>query len=168
MFKEESKLGTLVYIILGIFLAVGVNLVLGFVLETDMPIVAVESNSMVPTFSKGDILILQGVKEPKEADIIVFSVPGRSTPIVHRVVGKNPDGTYQTKGDANFGQLQFEKSIKPEQIKGKVIYVIPLLGWVKIGLSEILTKYIFPNYLETIIIVAIAVAVYILLFKDKW
>ncbi len=164
MIDKDSNIGTVLYIILGIILAFGVNQGLSIALQTDMPIVAVESNSMVPTFNKGDILVLQGTESPKEADIIVFSVPDRSTPIVHRIVDINPDGTYQTKGDANFGQLPFEKRVTKEQIHGKVISIIPYIGWVKIGLSEIFFNYIMPNYLWVILIVIVAVALFISFF----
>jgi len=164
---DDSGYGTVVYIIIGIVLAVIVNYGLGFVLGTSMPIVAVESNSMVPTFSKGDILILQGATDLKESDIIVYSVPTRTTPIVHRIIEKNPDGTYQTKGDANYGQLPFEKRITVDQIKGKVIYIVPYLGWVKIGLSELLRDYIMPNYIWFILLAIVVVALYISFFgKD--
>jgi len=65
------------YVIVGVILAFGVNQGLAFALSTDMPIVAVESNSMIPTFYKGDILVLQGVPADQimVGDIIVFSPP---------------------------------------------------------------------------------------------
>jgi len=137
---EKESLSTLVYIIVGILLAFGANQALAFGLTTDMPMVAVESNSMVPTFSRGDILILQGVpsNELEIGDVIVFSPPGRATPVVHRLITKNPDGTFQTKGDANSGQLAFEKRIEPAQIHGRSIATIPYLGWIKIGATTLL------------------------------
>jgi signal peptidase len=136
---------TLVYILLGIALAFTFNQGLAFALSTDMPIVAVESNSMVPTFYKGDILILQGVRPQQISvgDIIVFSPPGRDTPVVHRVIQLNKDGTFQTKGDANAGQLPFETSIQPGQIHGKEVFIIPYVGWIKLGITD----YIIPNIL---------------------
>ncbi|MEM5871806.1 MAG: signal peptidase I, partial [Candidatus Aenigmatarchaeota archaeon] len=164
--KKDVK-ETIVYIFLGVFLAFGINFVLGQALSTDMPVVAVESNSMVPTFSQGDILVVQGVKSNEEykdflkvGDIIVFSVEGRSVPIVHRIIEINPDWTYQTKGDANSGQHQFEKSIKPEQIHGKVIMIIPYLGWVKIGVTE----YVIPFLVNNILIVFIGILTVIFLY----
>lgn len=138
----RNSLGTLGYVTLGIVLAFAANQGLAIALSTDMPMVAVESNSMVPTFNKGDILILQGVP-PSElgiGEVIVFTIPGRDTPVVHRVIAKNPDGTFQTRGDANSGQLPFEKSIEPSQIHGKSIATIPYLGWVKIGATKLLFK----------------------------
>jgi signal peptidase len=146
------------YIVVGVVLALGVNQGLALALSTDMPIVAVESNSMVPTFYRGDILILQGL--PKEQlsvnDIIVFSPPNQEMPIVHRIIDINPDGTFQTKGDANAGQLWYEKSIKAPQIHGKAIMIIPLLGWIKI----ITMEYILPNVVWMILGVVLIGLVY--------
>ena len=155
MKKESSFLSTVMYIVFGVLLAFGINHTLAFALTTDMPVVAVESNSMVPTFSRGDILVLQGVpaEQLSVGDIIVFTpLPGQ-TPIVHRIVKINPDGTFQTKGDANTGQLPFEKSIHPEQIHGKEVAIVPFLGWVKIGMNE----FIMPNILW----LALAITAYV-------
>jgi len=150
---------TIGYIILGIIMAFAINQGLVFALSTDMPVVAVESNSMIPTFYKGDMLVLQGVpiEELKVGDVIVFSSTERGTPIVHRIVDINPDGSFQTKGDANPNQLTFEKHIEPSQIHGKEILIIPYLGWVKIGIME----YVIPNTGWVILIAVIAYVVVI-------
>ena len=146
------------YIILGVVLALGINWGLAFALNTDMPVVAVESYSMVPTFTKGDILILQGVpaNSLKTGDIIVFSVPQQPTPIVHRIVTINPDQTFQTKGDANTGQLPYEKDIKSSEIHGKAVLIIPYLGWLKIGMME----YFLPNILWFVLTGGIIALIY--------
>lgn len=157
--KLKELNSSVVYVILGILFAFGTNQGLAFALSTDMPIVAVESNSMVPTFYRGDILVLQGVPADQLAvgDIIVFSPPSQSTPIVHRIIEINPDGTFQTRGDANSGQLSFEKSITDSQIHGREIFVIPYLGWIKIGMTE----YFLPNVLWFILLGAIGTAIYL-------
>jgi signal peptidase len=145
MKKPKLLDSSVFYIVLGVVLAVGINWGLAFALSTDMPVVAVESNSMVPTFSQGDILVLQGVPSTNlhVGDIIVFSPPSQATPVVHRIITVNPDGTFQTKGDANNGQLPFEKSVSASQVHGKAILIIPYLGWLKIGL----TSFLLPNIL---------------------
>ena len=156
--KGDTK-ETLVYVIIGVLLAWGVNQGLAMALTTDMPVVAVESNSMVPVFHKGDILVLSG-SEPgqlKVGDIIVYSVAGRDVPVVHRIIRVNPDGSFQTKGDANSGQLDFEYYIPPQSVHGRVFVIIPYLGWVKIGVME----YVLPNVAYILIAVtAIAVIYY--------
>lgn len=166
--RIEGTFGTIFYIAVGIFLALGINQGLAFALSTDMPVVAVESNSMIPAFHKGDILIIQGVSDPNQYwdfleinDVIVFSPEGKSTPIVHRMIKKNADGTFQTMGDANNGrQLPFEKSIQPSQIHGKMLFIIPFLGWIKIGATE----YLLPN-IEWVILLAVTVTFLYLIIK---
>ena len=158
----KNNLSTVVYIAVGILLAFGLNLGMGVVLATDLPIVAVESNSMAgqnpDSFYKGDILILQGTssEDLEIGDIIVFTPDSHQTPIVHRIIAINADGTFQTKGDANARQLSFEKKISPSQIHGKVIAIVPSLGWIKIGFSE----YVIPNIVPLTALVIIGFAVY--------
>ena len=160
MLMKKFDTSSLLSIIVGILLAFLVNQSLALALSTSMPVVAVESNSMVPTFYKGDILVLMGVppQDLKVGDIIVFSPSEDQTPVVHRIVKINPDGTFQTKGDANPGQLPFEKHVEPDQIIGKVIFIIPYLGWFKIGLTE----YVLPNITMIIIVISCMAIVYIL------
>jgi len=143
MGSSKITSSSIFYIVLGVVLAFAVNSSLAYGLSTDMPIVAVESNSMIPTFYRGDILVLQGVpgSSLEVGDIIVFSPPNQEVPVVHRIIEINPDGTFQTQGDANPGQIWYEKSIKASQIHGKEVLIIPLLGWVKI----ISMEYVLPN-----------------------
>ncbi len=147
------------YIVLGLAMALLINNGLAFALSTDMPIVAVESGSMEPTFYRGDILVLQGVPadQLKVGDIIVFSPAEKATPVVHRIIKINDDGSFQTKGDANPGQIPFEKHIEASQIHGKVILIIPYLGWVKLFMME----YILPHMFLVILGIAVIGGLYI-------
>ena len=161
--KAKSELvSTGMYIIIGIILAVSINSVFGFALNTELPIVAVQSGSMEPTFYKGDLLLPVGVDKGnpdiKIGDIIVFSHSYGTTPVVHRVVEINPDGTYQTRGDANPGQLPYEKRINVSQIKGKAVMIIPYLGWIKIAVVEILLPFAAKN---AIFIAIFAIGIYL-------
>lgn len=157
---------TVAYVLAGILLAFFINAGMGLALGTDLPIVAVQSNSMVPTFYKGDLLILQGT--PAEAlavnDIIVFSVDERATPIVHRIVKINDDGTYQTKGDANTSQHPFETRIHLDRIHGKAMFIIPYLGWVKIGLSD----YVLPLLVNNLAWVIFFSILIIIIYYKFW
>ena len=87
-------------------------------------------------FEKGDVLIIKGVPidELTVGDVIVYSVPQRGDPIIHRIVSLNP---ISTKGDANSGQLSFERAIPENQIHGKAIALVPYIGWVKVGAMEL-------------------------------
>lgn len=165
---------TLIYVFLGILLAFAINLVLGQALSTDMPVVAVESNSMSPTFYKGDVLIIQGVRNPKDyldyleiGDVIVFSVEERNIPIVHRINQTNPDGSFQTKGDRPTFQYPFEIHIEPEQIHGKVIMIIPYLGWMKIGVTQYILPFVAENIVLVVAIILAIVGVYFYIFKGQ-
>lgn len=160
--KKDFK-GSVLYIILGVILAFGINQGLALALSTDIPVVAVESNSMIPTFYRGDILVLRGtnIEDLIIGDIIVFSPDSQETPVVHRVVKINDDDSVQTKGDANIGQLPFETRIREEQIHGKIITIIPYLGWVKIGITE----YLLPNIHWTVLVIVIIAALYMLIYK---
>ncbi len=85
-------------------------------------------------FERGDLMFVQGVnpfEDIKIGDVIVFNVPSYRLPFVHRVVSITNVGgeiRFTTKGDANPGILPVERSIKPEQIIGEVVFIIPKLG----------------------------------------
>ncbi len=87
-------------------------------------------------FSKGDILIVSSKPDYNVGDVLVYSVSSRPYPIIHRIVIEDLT-TYATKGDANSGQLGFERSIGADQIHGRAIFKIPYLGWLKVGFVEL-------------------------------
>jgi signal peptidase I len=91
-----------------------------------------ESFSFKNGLDAGDIAVLKGKKEYGVGDIIVFVADNK--PIIHRIVSKNCQEkcVYETKGDNNYAQLPFEKNISQKQVIGKVIIVIPKLGWIKL------------------------------------
>lgn len=161
--------GNIFYSVLGILIAVIFYfIILRCALSTDLPMVAVVSNSMKHTstlqythyewldtnlgynrsyvdswpikggFSMGDMPVIRGVEEYKVGDIIVYTVPGVGAPIIHRIIKINSDGTYQTKGDNNNGQWNYELSVKTEQVHGKVIFVVPFVGYVKVLFNKLL------------------------------
>jgi len=165
--KGETK-ETVLYMAIGVLLAWGINQGLAFAMTTDMPVVAVESYSMVPVFYKGDILVLQGVQDGdyEVGDIVVFSVPQRGTPVVHRIMKMNPDGSYVTKGDANNGHIDFrdesgniiysEQHVERQDVHGRVLVIVPYLGWVKIGMMQ----YVLPNILFILIAIVFIAFIY--------
>ena len=81
--------------------------------------------------------IVQRTDDYKVGDIIVFSVPSQRIPIIHRIVKVNSDGSYQTKGDHNALQNPYEYSIQKSQIHGRVIMIIPKLGYFKVFISDL-------------------------------
>jgi len=80
----------------------------------------------------GDVAVIVGNNDYKIGDIIVFSPQGSRYPIIHRIVLVNEDGSYQTKGDHNSGQLSYEYKVEKSQIHGKVLYIIPYIGLIKV------------------------------------
>lgn len=165
----EGPMGNLFYALLGVFFAViFYYVILRFALATDLPMVAVVSNSMkhdsslesnyygwleknmgynrtyidgwpvTGGFVVGDMPVIKGENEYKVGDVIVYTVPSSKAPIIHRIIKINPDGTYQTKGDNNSGQLPYEYSIEEEQIHGKVIFLIPKVGYFKLMFNKLL------------------------------
>lgn len=131
----EGWFGAIVYVILGFIIAFIINSVLGVALVTDTPVVAVFSNSMVPTYHKGDLIFVQGTDEVSAGDIVVFDAPAYRYPIIHRVIDVDK-GILTTKGDNNVNPDPWETTIN--DVHGKSVLRLPFLGWVKVGIFEIL------------------------------
>ena len=104
------------------------------------------SESMVPKINVQDAVITMRVSEKqiKKNDIITFiskDIQTRGTPITHRVVGivyEENDSTkvlgYRTKGDHN--NTQDFALIYPDEVLGKMLIRIPLVGYVQTFLTR--------------------------------
>jgi hypothetical protein len=88
-------------------------------------------------FTKGDIIFVVGPENIEIGDVIIFNA-GANHPLIHRVI--SIDGNiYSTKGDnykTNAGQLPSEISISKEQIVGKALFKVPVIGWAKLIFFE--------------------------------
>jgi signal peptidase len=123
---------------------------------TENPFYVVSSGSMIPNLNIFDVIVVQGhvnFDQLKVGDIIVFNRPdGHDKVIVHRVaeiVNKDPV-VIRTKGDANPGSIPgTDFPITKGDYIGKVVYVIPQIGYV----TRILTPPI--NYIIIAVIVGI-------------
>jgi signal peptidase len=143
---KEEIISTAKYLLIGLVLAMAINQGLGMALQAEKPIMAVVSNSMVPVFSKGDLIVVKGLECEKieVGDIIVYNNPQRNIPIVHRVVeldyDSQGDSLFTTKGDNN-GHTDQSSGISPpvrcEWVRGEVRLIIPKLGLFKVGLIEL-------------------------------
>jgi signal peptidase len=178
--KEINKKDVIVGVIIiciAFFGTFGVYGLMKITLKTDYPMVVVISGSMEPKIYRGDLLIVEGVDpedivsgtvEGKEGDIIVFDSRGvwpgaKDEPIVHRVVGKYwDDATEQyyfwTKGDNNpdidppgFGEIALPAS----KVLGRVITIIPKIGYVRIYLAEGNMGYYIIGFLAILLVVSI-------------
>lgn len=96
--------------------------------------IAIISNSMAPTFKRGDVVIYKRNENIVPGDIIVFQYQNQN--IVHRVISINE--YYVTKGDANNSVDYLE--IKKEDIKGVYLFHLKYLGYPSIWLNELFTK----------------------------
>lgn len=86
---------------------------------------------------KGDIIVVKGKKNKDYSvgDIVVFRVPGYSTPIIHRIIDiryENGVKIFSTKGDHNNGQNPYENYVVENQVLGNAIARVPKLGWLKL------------------------------------
>lgn len=81
------------------------------------------SGSMEPELSVGDLLIVVRCDNYELRDVIVYQ--DGQTAITHRIVSMSDDSII-TRGDANNAD---DDPITLEQIKGKVVFSIPLVGY---------------------------------------
>lgn len=93
--------------------------------------------SMEPAIKPGDIVITREVTpgEVKQGDVVLFSDGKRS--ILHRVIEiRNENGSqiFLTQGD-NVDKM--DEPWEAEQLKGKLVLVIPKLGWVSFGIKRL-------------------------------
>ncbi len=123
---------------------------------TDNPFFVVSSGSMIPVLNVYDVLIVKDgstFNAVQVGDIIVFNRPSdHERVIVHRVVDikESSERTLTTKGDANPASIPgTDYPITQQDYIGKVVYVIPKIGYV--------TKVINPpvNYIIIAVILAL-------------
>lgn len=106
--------------------------------------IAVVSNSMHPTFNRGDVVILCKVpkKDLKKLDIytiIVYSMENQL--IVHRVIEKNEKNDeviFKTQGDANL--TPDSKPVEEKQVVGKYVFSIKYIGYPSVWLNDFFKK----------------------------
>lgn len=154
-----------------IIVAIGIAIIwvgLRVAFGTENPFYVVSSGSMIPNLNIFDVIIVNGnvpFDHIKIGDIIVFNRPtGHDKVIVHRVaeiLNKDPL-IIRTKGDANPGSIPgTDFPIAKGDYIGKVVYVIPQIGYV----TRILTPPI--NYVIIAVIVGIMIVKQIGKSKSK-
>lgn len=85
------------------------------------------SNSMAPTITTNDLILVKITKNVDTDDVITFE--DGNILVTHRVISKTGHG-FITKGDAN---NENDKQISSDQVVGKVIKVLPNMGvWFKV------------------------------------
>ncbi len=130
------------------------------------PFYVVASGSMIPELEKLDVIVVEG-HDPFEniavGDIIVFDRPSdHNKVIVHRVVSiiNDEPKTVRTQGDANPASIPgTDFPITEEEYRGKVVYVLPKVGYV--------TQLLSPPINYIIIAVVIGVMIVKQITKKK-
>ncbi len=97
--------------------------------------IAIISNSMSPTFTRGDLVIYEKDSPITNQDIIIYQSDDKI--IVHRVLTQN-NNYYITKGDAN--NSHDLNKITKKDIKGVYKFHLKYLGFPAIWLKEFLDK----------------------------
>lgn len=111
----------------------------------------VASGSMEPTLSRGDLVIVRQESAYEKGNIITFIQTGDQRTTTHRIV-EVEDGRFVTQGDAN---NLVDESIVAEQIFGKVVLTLPLIGYLiqsastPLGLLVIIALFLLMFYLDS-------------------
>ena len=135
--RERRSYNPVIYVPVFAFIALIAGFVMG--LFKYQPI-AILSGSMSPTFNRGDAVVINKLNtrekgELKKGDIIQF-VSGTKY-VVHRIVDVTNDSygnkMFITKGDHN--NANDADKVALEDVKGKVSFVIPLIGYPSVWLS---------------------------------
>ena len=94
----------------------------------DIALQFVLTGSMKGELDPGSFVLVRRSNDYQAGDIAVYKLTqsnGKSISIVHRIVGRLPDGRYIFKGDAN----RSSETVDPQQIIGKLVVGIPGLGF---------------------------------------
>jgi len=103
-------------------------------------VLRVMSGSMEPKIKVGSIVFVQKVKPEilKENDVITYtSLEDSNISITHRLIAieeKEGKTVFKTQGDANNSEDIDE--VSPSQIKGKVVFSLPFLGYLSVWIRK--------------------------------
>jgi len=111
----------------------------------------VVSGSMSPTINTYDMIIVKIDKEVSVDDIVTFYKDNSF--ITHRITDYKDDNNILTKGDAN---NTTDKSITKDEILGKVVFIIPKFGIIRVVLSDI---KVIASVFITIILFSVAFSI---------
>ncbi len=137
--QEEKKSRPISYVPTLIFIFLIVGFVVGFFQYQP---VAVVSDSMLPLFARGDMIIVEkldeeGINNLKVGDVIKFLADGYY--VIHRIyaIEQTDEGLmFTTKGDNN--NAPDSKKVAVDQIQGKYTFHVKYVGFPSVWLSEAL------------------------------
>ena len=149
--RIRSILYSIIYIILITIMIYNISLIAQSVLKPNktpsflgIKTYVIISGSMEPNIEIGDIVVVKAEENLDIGDVISYR-KGQSV-ITHRItqINKNENGEieYRTQGDNN--NVEDEEPIKPSNIEGKVIKIVPKLGKVTLVLqNKVIIIFIF-------------------------
>jgi signal peptidase len=113
-------------------LIVGVSVAgFGYVRASGAKTLSVQSGSMVPTFHKGDLVVVKSVPEYRVGDVITFINPAnKKETVTHRIIAVRASSmsmSYVTKGDANMAP---DIPVASSAVIGKLQHIVPRVGYV--------------------------------------
>lgn len=118
---------------------------------------AVSTNAMHPAYNLGDMVFIKKTDFDKlsVSDVVVFDGPENPSLLIMRIISIDENqNTFTTKGDNNAKSLLWEINIPSQNLKGKVIFSIPLLGYLDIYhigfLVRIILIYILACFISLI------------------
>jgi signal peptidase len=175
---RSGLFGAILLILIALIGSLTLQWVLAFALQTSTPLHTPISRSMEPTLNVGDLLIIRGGlraedihASPEDGDIIIFRSPSNpdAIPIVHRAIEKiQKDGKWYfvTKGDNNpyDDYRAFGWMVPEDYVIGKVIFVIPKVGYILRGLDE--TKIYIDGYAVTLRMLLMALDILALIYLE--
>jgi len=117
---------------------------------------AVLSGSMEPAYHTGSVVYVKSVSasELSENDVITF-FDESGTVVTHRVVKLLPEEKkIVTRGDANDCD---DSAVGYSSVIGKVVFTIPLLGYVAVWLSSVAGKcFVVAAFLFSVVLLLIS------------
>jgi signal peptidase I len=121
-------LGAVTTVVVAFLITIGLPLV------SDRFSVVVVSDSMAPTIKKGDVVVLAPPPdEPLDRpSVILFPTPQGDT--LHRIHDVKPDGSIETKGDANLAPDT--TLVNPADVKGLGTLLVPRLAIALVWMRE--------------------------------
>lgn len=107
--------------------------------------VVIMSNSMVPVFSRGSVVVVQRIRDPMDISIgDIIQYEGDNKVVTHRVVAIDTasddtgDRVFTTKGDNNPSR---DSPVKQASVIGVVRSTVPYVGYPTVLLREISQKH---------------------------
>ena len=121
-----GRVATVALALLGLGLLAG----LLFMRLDSLQLQPVLSGSMRPGIQPGDLAVVQPVRVSKlrVGDVIAYLPPGRTTPVMHRIVSINAHGMV-TKGDANPVADPWGRARARQASVDRLVAVLPEAGW---------------------------------------